>query len=520
MTNVSSAKRRYLALFFPFLPAERLRRDGALSDTPPDAPLVLVERSGNALRLAAVDARAQALGLTPGQALADARAWQPELIAIAMDAPADAHWLALLARQCGDFSPAVEIVPPDTILLDIAGAAHLFGGEGGLADALLARLTEAGVTARHALADTPVAARALAHHVGHPADDEAAAIRALPVAALGLAAEATTALCRAGLTRIGDVAVRPLAGIAARFGAGAVGALRQLLGEEQVPLTPLPHHAPLRFERRFAEPVAHQASIAAALLELLGEAVQALAERALGGRRFRLALDRSDGAKRRLDIVTGAPTRDPALVLRLFDERIAALADPLDPGFGYDRLTLAVPVTDALDPVQRDFAGDAPGSDGLAELIDRLSTRLGAGAVRRLVPQDSHIPEQGQLALPAIHCSAPQRWPAPAPGEPPLRPLFLFDPPQPVEAVAEVPDGPPLRFRWRRKLHEVRLFEGPERIAAEWWRRVGGEEAGQGGLTRDYYRIEDERGRRYWLFRHGLYDEKPQPKWYLHGLFA
>ncbi|HQS71083.1 MAG TPA: DNA polymerase Y family protein, partial [Novosphingobium sp.] len=85
-------------------------------------------------------------------------------------------------------------------------------------------------------------------------------------------------------------------------------------------------------------------------------------------------------------------------------------------------------------------------------------------------------------------------------------------------------DGPPHRFRWRRKLHEVRLYEGPERIASEWWRRKGGEAPGKGGLTRDYYRIEDVRGRRYWIFRHGLYEEKPDPrqgpKWYLHGLFA
>jgi protein ImuB len=153
-----------------------------------------------------------------------------------------------------------------------------------------------------------------------------------------------------------------------------------------------------------------------------------------------------------------------------------------------------------------------------------LSTRLGPGSLCRLIPHDSHIPEQAQLALPALQDRAPVRWPMPAEGEPPQRPLFLFDPPQPVEVIAEVPDGPPHRFRWRRKLHEVRLYEGPERIASEWWRHKGGEARGKGGLTRDYYRIEDVRGRRYWIFRHGLYEEKPDPrqgpKWYLHGLFA
>ena len=109
----------------------------------------------------------------------------------------------------------------------------------------------------------------------------------------------------------------------------------------------------------------------------------------------------------------------------------------------------------------------------------------------------------------------PTPWTATEPGEPPLRPFHLFDPPQPIEVIAEVPDGPPHQFRWRRATHAVRRYEGPERIAAEWWRRRD-----NGGLTRDYYRVEDVHGRRYWLFRHGLYDEKPDPRWYIHGVFA
>ena len=521
MTNAYSGTRRYLALWFPFLPAQRLRREQSPPPgTPPDAPLVLVAKAGNALRLAAVDARAQALGLAPGQTLADARAAHPDLAVAAMDEAADRRWLNRLARQCGDWSPAIEPAPPDGIVIDITGTAHLFGGETALAEAVVTALAGNGLTVRHALAATAPAARALARHVGIPVDDESAAIRALPVAALGLDEEATLALRRAGLKTLGAVAARPSPAIAARFGGAAVEALRALLGEAHVPSTPLPHRVPLRFERRFAEPVAHQDAIAAALLALMHEAATKLGQRDLGGRRFRLTLNRSDGATHRLLIETGAPTRDPALVLRLFDERIAALADPLDPGFGYDSLVLDVPRAEPLAPVQPDFASEPRAAAALAELVDRLSTRLGAGAVRRLVPQDSHIPEQAQLALPAIECRAPVPWPQPPPGEPPLRPLFLFDPPQPVEVIAEVPDGAPHRFRWRRKLHEVRLYEGPERIAAEWWRRKGGEDPGQGGLTRDYYRIEDVRGRRYWIFRHGLYEEKRGPKWYMHGLFA
>lgn len=473
-----------------------------------------------ALRLAAVDARAQTLGLAPGLTLADARARHPLLAVFDHDAAADRHWLGRLARRCGRYSPLVAPIAPDAIVLNISGVTHLFGGEAGLMDRIGDDFSRIGMTFRLAAAATAEAARALARYAALPVADERAAIQGLPVAALELVPEALLALQRAGLKRVGDVAVRPAATIAARFGAEAVTALLKLTGEMQHPMAPLPHRAPLLFERRFAEPVTHQAMVAETMAMLLHQAARTLAERGLGGRKFRLMLFRSDGAEHRLDIETGTPTRDPALVLRLFDERIGALADPLDPGFGYDRLTLGVTATEPLLPTQPGLDGEDRDEQALVELIGRLSTRLGPGRLRRLVPHNSHIPEQAQLALPAIATRPPVRWPLAPPGEPPARPLFLFDPPQPVDVIAEVPDGPPHRFRWRRKLHEVRLYEGPERIASEWWRRKGGEEEGKGGLTRDYFRIEDVRGRRYWIFRHGLYNEKPDPRWYLHGLFA
>ena len=493
---------------------------------PPDGPFALVTKVKGALRLHAVDARAQALGLLPGLTLADARARHADLAVADWDEAADQACLERLAHACLDWTPLVTPAPPDTIILDITGTGHLHGGDAVLAGRIADDMAARGFSVRLAGGMTAAAARALARHATLPIRDEHAAIRALPIAALELAADADLALRRAGLPTIGDVAARSSASIAARFGSAAITALRRLLGEEAAPIVPLAQPAPLLFEQRFADPLGDQAAIAGCLLALLKEAARALVERGLGGRRFVLTLCRSDGAQRRLEVETGRPTREAVLVLRLFDERIAALADPLDPGFGYDAIRLAVPVAEPLGDVQPALAdGQQAEATLLAELVDRLSTRLGPQSLRRLLPQDRHIPEQAQLALPAIDCRAPLRWPAPPPGEPPLRPLFLFDPPQPVEVIAEVPDGPPHRFRWKRTLHEVRLYEGPERIAAEWWQRPGGENGsgehpGAGGLTRDYFRVEDARGRRFWLFRHGLYEEKPQPRWYVHGLFA
>ena len=97
--------------------------------------------------------------------------------------------------------------------------------------------------------------------------------------------------------------------------------------------------------------------------------------------------------------------------------------------------------------------------------------------------------------------------------QPTLRPTRLFERPEPVETIAAAPDGPPLRFRWRRVTHEVVAYEGPERIAPEWWRDAG--------LTRDYFQVEDRNGGRFWLYREGLFvHETAQPRWFMHGVFG
>jgi protein ImuB len=204
--------------------------------------------------------------------------------------------------------------------------------------------------------------------------------------------------------------------------------------------------------------------------------------------------------------------------MRLFRERIDSLADPLDPGFGFDAIALAVSGTEPLAARQIDLegTGEDAGADSIAALIDRLTTRLGPDSVLRLSPSETHIPESGQRLGPAMP-PAPPAWPNTA--DRPPRPLFLLDPPQPIIAIASVPDGPPQRFRWRGRPHEIRMTEGPERIAPEWWRWPEGHLPGGGGLTRDYYRIEDAEGHRFWVFRHGLFGETPNPRWYLHGLF-
>ena len=505
--SVPPLARRYLAVHLPLLPSERIQRHGR-DGTRPDAGLALTARAGGAILLAAVDAAALAAGLAPGMTLADARARVPGLVSRAHDPAADLALLEWLADACDRYTPMVMAVPPLGLVLDITGCTHAYGGEAGLADDVHLRLQRLGLTAQLALADTPDAALALARHeLGDVAD--------LPVAALAVPEAVHLALRRAGLKRIGDVARQHRAALAARFGPEMTALLARLLGEVDIHVTPRRTPTPIETEQRFAAPLA-DSNAALAVIEALAVRVgMLLIERAEGGRRFEVALFRSDGHVGRLAVETASPVRDPKLLIRLLRERIGALSDPLDPGFGYDLIRLMVPVVAPLAASQLQLDGGSLADGEIAALVDRLSTRLGRGRVRRLVSVDSHIPEQAAFDL--AFADAPRSlWPTPVAGEPPLRPIHLFDPPQVIEVIAEVPDGPPRRFRWRRRLHEVTRHEGPERIAAEWWRRANG-----AGLTRDYYRVEDGDGRRFWLFRHGLYGtEKPSPGWYLHGLFA
>ncbi len=485
---------------------------------PADTPLALIANDRGRQIIRAVNEAALAEGIVPGLALADARARLPGLRALPHDPAADTACLDWLAQGATRWSPMVAARPPHGFVIDISGCAHLLGGEASLVADIVTRLHRLGFSVQPALAATPAAALALARFgVERTAH--------LPLAALSDLEPVQIGLRRAGLRCVGDLARLPRAAVASRFGEALLAALDALTEAAAQPLDPLQPAAEVMAEQRFASPIVQHDAVRAVLERLLLRCGAQLGARGQGGRHFALALYRSDGHVAQLAVDTAEPQRDARAVLRLFDERIAALNDPLDPGFGYDLVRLAVPITAPLDESQLGLDGGALAETQLSELVDRLTARLGRGRLRRLEHADTHIPEQASFLGSLADCPPPgatardcpaAAWPSLVPGEPPARPIRLFDPPQPIEVLAEVPDGPPRRFRWRGRVHDVAAHEGPERIAAQWWQRKDG-----AGLTRDYWRVEDATGRRFWLFRHGLYErETAAPGWYLHGLFA
>lgn len=516
----SSNPRRYLALWFPWLPSERLKRTpaGVTSPdvAPDDRPVVLVEKVGGALRLAAVDPAAAQAGLSAGMTLADAQARHPALNTIPSRPEADEALLAQVLDDFGRFSPMVALDPPHGLMLDITGCAHLFGDEVGLILSVQARAARIGLTVRLALADTPQAARALSRFGPGGRIEPGrtrAAVRPLPVAAMELSPKDELAFRRAGLKTLGHLDDRPRSPLAARFGADFPSRLARVLGDEDVRIRPHRPAPPLVADRVFFEPIAAPEDVERVLSDLLDEVVDRLDQAGQGGRAFEAGFYRVDGHVRRIAVRTGRPTRDRDAVLRLFREKTAALETPLDPGFGFDQLRMSVPWLQRLGAAQPGLTPQPAEDEAVESLVDRLTARLGPQAVLRFRAHGSHIPERAARPAPAAAPSPAEPWSDLDPDDPPLRPLQMFDPPQPVDTLAEAPDGRPFYFLWRRIQHHVVRAEGPERIAGEWWRAPGQK-------TRDYYRVEDREGRRFWVFRQGLYGETEAPRWFIHGLFA
>ncbi len=514
--------RRFLSLFLPYLPTDRIARlekgrGWRSADPAVHPPVVIVVKEKSALRLAALDARAEQLGLKRGQPLAEARAMIPDLVSIDEDRAADAAILASIADWADRITPLVALDGEAGLMLDIAGVAHLFGGEAALVEDLLARVETQGFSASASVADTPGAAYAAARFGGPrlvPVGGQGEMLVPLHVAALRLPLETVAAMDRVGLKRIGQIIDAPRGPLAARFGKHLILRLDQALGRLEESIGPRRPPPVFIAERRFAEPVTHQDDIAAVLVALTARLAGSLDERGEGARELELALFRVDGAVTRIAVATSRPVRAPRLIGELFREKFSGSEDEIDAGFGFDVIRLSALATERIDPAQADMGGGVSGVADLDRLIDRIGARLPHSGVGRPAPVDSHWPERSVAIAPAGALAA--KWEAPPAEEPIDRPLRLFARPEPVEAMAEVPDGPPVRFRWRRVLYLVVRAEGPERIAPEWWR--GGEEDQP---TRDYFRVEDEVGHRFWLFREGLYGrETNAPRWFMHGVFG
>jgi protein ImuB len=502
-----------MALWLPRLPSDRLTR---MSAAPPDArPVAVYEKVKNAFALTGLDRLASGSGLHVGMALADARAIRPDLYAVEANPGADAALLDEIAQWCGRFTPIVVKDPPHGLFLDITGCAHLFGGEKALLREAERRIAAEGFAVRAAIAPAPGAAFALSR-TGKgrivSADELTEALSPLPVHALRLVPESAALLRRLGLKTIGQIMHAPRQPFAARAGQHAMLRLDQALGRAAEALTPRRPAPPVFAQRLMAEPVLTMEAVLIVTEALCGDLCGQLSEQGMGARLLHLSLFGVDNRVRMVELGLSRAESDPAIMLRLLRERLGASPEALDAEFGFDAMRLDAAEITPVILRAIDLAPRA-GRDAEAEarLIDRLTARLGPMRIGKPRLHLVHAPERANQW--AAHDSKTAAAPAFPEDGVMRRPIRLFARAQLVEAIAALPDDPPMRFRWRRVLHEVAQAEGPERIEPDWLRAPS-------ARPRDYYRVEDREGRRFWLYREDYHDLGQPPRWYVHGLFA
>jgi protein ImuB len=488
-----------------------MQRQGS---TPPDEVAVALATEGpHGPVIHAVNRAARLAGIAPGARVVDMRAICPDLRVEYADVQGDQRALDRLMLWTRRWCPWTVVDGPDGLILDTTGSDHLLGGEAAMLEEMEARLSTLGLTARLAVAPTWGAAWALARfgpvRTICPEGGIAAALAPLPVAGLRLDGETILLLQRLGLKTVGALAAVPRLSLARRFVRAALSAnpllrLDQAMGSLPEPVASVEIQPRIRAEARLAEPIQDPTHYLPSLCDSL---CAQLAHRGLGCRRLHLTVYRTDGEVSMVDLVIASGSRDARHLHGLFKGKL----DRINPGFGFDLITLDADMVEPLGVLQTRLDGAAEDDLHLPRLIDRLAARFGTKAVQQPQALASHIPERaehwGRAARDVGQAEVTSTK---------ERPIRLLTKPEEIRVLYAVPEGPPAQFIWRRQTHRVARYEGPERIAPEWWIDR------PGTRLRDYFKIEDQTGRRFWLYREGLHEDGRggDPRWFLHGMFA
>ncbi|MCK9514352.1 MAG: DNA polymerase Y family protein [Pigmentiphaga sp.] len=505
---------RVVSLFLPRWPTDRLRRKSGDASPPPEAPLVLAGRLGRCRSVTALDANAQTLGVSIGMAVAKAQALVPGLVVLDADPAADREGLDRLALWALQrISPVVAADPPDGLVIDTTGADHLHGGEAAMLETMVKKFAQSGVEARAAVADTWGAAHAVARFLRRgtaivPAGGSEVALRPLPLAALRLETKIIGGLHTLGFETVGDLIDQPRAPLTLRFGPEIGRRLDQALGVIGEPVDPIRSPELVEVRRVFGEPIGAAETIARYMARLVDALCLELEQRGLGARRLDLLFHRVDNTMQFIRVGMAQPVRDPKRLTRLLCDKI----ETVDPGYGIEIMVLVAIEAEPLREKQAiSSLVDAPEAD-VSDLIDVLANRIGENRICRFVPVQSDVPERSVARVPALAPETGTTWEGDWP-----RPPRLLPRPEPIETMALLPDHPPAWFTWRGVRRRVRRADGPERIRGEWWKRDA-----ELKTVRDYFRVEDEAGERFWLFRSGdgEHAESGSQRWFLHGIFG
>jgi protein ImuB len=509
---------RVISIYLPSWPTDRLSKKLG-GDTPhTDAPLILAARIGNQRIVTAANRIALTAGLRVGMPMTKAQILVPDLAVMEAEQEADAEGLEKLAVWAlRHYSPIVAADPPDGIVIDASGAAHLHGGEEAMLHDMTTRLAAAGVTARAAMADDWGAAHALARYGrferGQPAlviaeGGSGAAIMALPITALRLPAAMVEHLHRLGFECVADLVDKPRASLALRFGPELHRRLDQAMGKLKEAIEPTRPPELIEVRRLFAEPIGAPETLARYIGKLTVELCEKLDAKTLGARRLDLLFHRVDNQIEVICIGTALPVRDVKRLTRLLCDKL----ETIDPGFGVEVMTLRATLAEPFGRRQLTSLLAEEADADISDLIDILANRVGEENIYRFAPVESDIPERSVRRVPALSAQMGETWRATWP-----RPVRLLANPEPIETLAVLPDHPPALFIWKGVRRRIKRADGPERIFGEWWVRDT-----EIPSVRDYFQVEDESGERFWVFRAGDGEDAAtgSQAWFLHGFFG
>lgn len=498
-------KRRFVCIWFYNLATDQyIRHHPELKDKP--FVLVVAEKGRMIIRSASHPARVA--GIKPGMVAADARAILPELQVFNDQTDQVATLLNRLAEWFIRYTPIVAIDPPDGLVLDISGCAHLWGGERAYIQNITSRLKASGYHVRAAMADTIGTAWAISHYgqikgIIEPGD-QADALLPLPPSALRLEKDTLARMYKLGFYQIRSFIQMPRAMLRRRFGQQLLDRLAQALGEVQEAIQPICPVEPYQERLPCLEAIRTATGIEMGLKKLLEMICLRLLKEGNGLRKAVLKSYRIDGKMQKIEIGTNSPTRNVAHISKLFELKTGTI----QPGLGIELFVLEAPVVETLTLEQETLWNITQGSDHteVMNLLDKIGVRVGIQAIRRYQPDEHHWPERSFKPDPSLCKKNTLSWRNDV-----MRPICLLSKPERIDVTAPIPDYPPMLFRHKGILHKVSKADGPERIEQEWWL--------QQGLHRDYYVIEEENGARFWIFRLGHYGADT-PKWFIHGYFA
>ncbi|PPL00801.1 Y-family DNA polymerase [Parapedobacter indicus] len=499
-------ERRFASIWFRHLTTDWLAlRQPALRNM----PFVLAEPVHGRMVITAANTLAETQGIHAGMVVADAKAAIPDLQVIDYPPGLIEKLLEALGLWCIRYTPAVAVAPPDGLILDTSGCTHLWGGERPYLKEIVTRLRDRGYDVRMAIADTIGTARAIAYY-GKDAPiissgAEWDALSPLPPAALRLESDTVHRLRKLGLRTIGSFMSMPRTALRRRFGPELVERLEQALAQKDEYIQPLRPIPPYTERIPCLDPIRTATGIEIAIQRLLEMLCKRLANEGKGLRQATLYCHRVDGKMVQVAIRTSRPTAHVPHIFKLFVLKIPQI----EPALGIELFIIEADKVEDADPVQNALWGGVPGPEdtALTELLDKLAGKTGILRVSRYLPDEHHWPERSFRLASSIGENPTTTWCEDRP-----RPTRLLAKPEPIEVSAPVPDYPPMLFRYKGEVHPIRKADGPERIEREWWMDKG--------EHRDYYQVEDDGGRRYWLFRSGHYTDGQPQRWFLHGFFA